>query len=319
MIGKRKQESWRRSYEQSQFRAPAQPGADCAKQTQSGGASWRTGTDCAKRTQFGAAWLASWGDYAKRSQKAVGGSQWPVASCTNKANWPGGVGVRCTNKANRGRPKRCPHADSAEQSQFRQSAGGAQGEMRQTNPSLGELGYLGDRTAGTNEGQMRQTNPICATGAGRAWYKQSQLGWSQLCETNPIPAIMPIRRSAFPGGQSCDIASMPRFGKQSQFGTARARTLNPRRGGYAKQTQTWALLGYLGQGGASRTILPNKANSGMVVGRAQRLLYKQSQFPPRRQDGQRLGGQGVMVNRTVYRPRQNKANSGEVRGGKCEV
>jgi hypothetical protein len=45
----------RRSYEQSQFRAPSQPGADCAKQTQSGAASWRTGTDYAKRTQSGAA------------------------------------------------------------------------------------------------------------------------------------------------------------------------------------------------------------------------------------------------------------------------
>jgi hypothetical protein len=41
-------------------------------------------------------------------------------------------------------------------------------------------------------------------------------------QTNPIPALMPIRRSAFPGGQSCDIASMPRFGKQSQF-TSRGR------------------------------------------------------------------------------------------------
>jgi hypothetical protein len=162
--------------------------------------------------------------------------------------------------------------------------------------------------------------PTRGRSAKRTQFSASRTaGTGQLRQTNPIPAIMPIRRSAFPGGQSCDIASMPRFGKQSQFGTARARTLNPRRGGYAKQTQTWALLGYLGQGGASRTILPNKANSGMVVGRAQRLLYKQSQFPPRRQDGQRLGGQGVMVNRTVYRPRQNKANSGEVRGGKCEV
>jgi hypothetical protein len=35
---------------------------------------------------------------------------------------------------------------------------------------------------------------------------------------------------------------------------------------------------------------------------------KQSQFPPRRQEGQRLGGKGVMVNSTFDRLRQNKAN-----------
>ncbi len=39
---------------------------------------------------------------------------------------------------------------------------------------------------------------------------------------------------------------------------------------------------------------------------------KQSQFRPRRQERQRLGGKGLMVNRTFDRPRQNKPNSGEV-------
>jgi hypothetical protein len=37
---------------------------------------------------------------------------------------------------------------------------------------------------------------------------------------------------------------------------------------------------------------------------------KQTQFPPQRLEGQRLGGKGVMVNSTFDRPRQNKANSG---------
>ena len=42
-----------------------------------------------------------------------------------------------------------------------------------------------------------------------------------------------------------------------------------------------------------------------------RIHAKQSQFPPRRQERQRLGEKGVMVNSTFDRPRQNKANSGE--------
>jgi hypothetical protein len=37
---------------------------------------------------------------------------------------------------------------------------------------------------------------------------------------------------------------------------------------------------------------------------------KQTQLPAEQKEGQRFGGKGVMVNRTVYRPRQNKANSG---------
>jgi hypothetical protein len=37
-------------------------------------------------------------------------------------------------------------------------------------------------------------------------------------------------------------------------------------------------------------------------------LYKQSQFPPSRSEGQVLGGKRVMMNRTRKRPRRNKAN-----------
>jgi hypothetical protein len=45
---------------------------------------------------------------------------------------------------------------------------------------------------------------------------------------------------------------------------------------------------------------------------------KQTQFPPRRQEGQRLGGKGVMVNSTCDRPRQNKANLGKPGWGSAE-
>jgi len=57
-------------------------------------------------------------------------------------------------------------------------------------------------------------------------------------------------------------------------------------------------------------ILPNKANlPGQGLGDAGRgQLYKQSQFPPRRQDRQGLGREGVMVNSTFDGPRRNKAN-----------
>jgi hypothetical protein len=37
---------------------------------------------------------------------------------------------------------------------------------------------------------------------------------------------------------------------------------------------------------------------------------KQTQLPAEQKEGQRFGGKGFMVNRTVYRPRQNKANFG---------
>jgi hypothetical protein len=46
-------------------------------------------------------------------------------------------------------------------------------------------------------------------------------------------------------------------------------------------------------------------------GGGREVLYKQSQLPPWRQEGQRLARKGVMVNRTSDRPRQNKANFGK--------
>jgi hypothetical protein len=50
------------------------------------------------------------------------------------------------------------------------------------------------------------------------------------------------------------------------------------------------------------------SNSTLPPDRRRDFLYKQSQFPPDQKRGQRLGGRGVMVNRTFDRPRQNKAN-----------
>jgi len=44
-----------------------------------------------------------------------------------------------------GSPGWCPQGNSAKQSQFRQSAGRVEGEMRQTKPNLGKLAYLGGR------------------------------------------------------------------------------------------------------------------------------------------------------------------------------
>jgi hypothetical protein len=46
---------------------------------------------------------------------------------------------------------------------------------------------------------------------------------------------------------------------------------------------------------------------------------KQSQFPPEQQEEQVLCGEGVMVNRTRNRLRQNKANWGGVSSVKCQV
>jgi hypothetical protein len=46
--------------------------------------------------------------------------------------------------------------------------------------------------------------PTRGRSAKRTQFSASRTaGTGQLRQTNPIPAIMPIRRSAFPGGQSC--------------------------------------------------------------------------------------------------------------------
>jgi hypothetical protein len=108
----------RRSYEQSQFRAPSQPGADCAKQTQSGGASWRTGTDYAKRTQSGAARAVPAGQFCQTKPIPAVGRGCQGAKCAKQTQFL----PLCRSGDRRSR----------------------EGQMRQTNPSLGKMGHLGN-------------------------------------------------------------------------------------------------------------------------------------------------------------------------------
>jgi hypothetical protein len=92
--------------------------------------------------------------------------------------------------------------------------------------------------------QFGTTGRMCDIASMPRFGKQSRLGRSQSCETNPVPAIMPIRRSAFPGGQSCDIASMPRFGKRSQFAILRPARWTRQPPPYAGHTPMRRRLGY---------------------------------------------------------------------------
>jgi hypothetical protein len=89
----------------------------------------------------------------------------------------------CTNKPNFRWPTWCPQGNSAEQSQFRQSAGGAEGEMCETKLNLGKMGHLGDDAPGKGQscdnaslpGVVPATNPI----PGKA-------GWPSLAPARPI-------------------------------------------------------------------------------------------------------------------------------------
>jgi hypothetical protein len=136
-----------------------------------------------------ALWERSYGEYyirwvsAKQSQfgEARRGSGESIMQ--NKANLPGGSrGPIVPNKPN------CP---------------------KRRTEAVSRRRPVGRGQSSGDEGQMRKTKPI--------WPGQGVVATGERCETNPIRAAMPIRRSAFPGGQSCDIGSMPRFGKQSQF------------------------------------------------------------------------------------------------------
>jgi hypothetical protein len=68
------------------------------------------------------------------------------------------------NKPNLGRPGWGPQGDSAEQSQFRQSAEGVRGEMRQTKPNLGELRHLGDGRSSRPIVRNKPNSPIADSG-----------------------------------------------------------------------------------------------------------------------------------------------------------
>jgi hypothetical protein len=128
----------------------------------------------------------------------------------------------------------------------------------------------------TNPFRPRRTGIIPVGEVGFAWGSES---WAR----RPCH-YMPIRRSAFPGEPI--VPNKPNF----------AGRASPGRWKYAKRTQF-------------RPARPSTAPPYTWLNCA-----KQSQFRPRRQGRQRLGRQGVMVNRTFDRPRQNKANSGEPGG-----
>jgi hypothetical protein len=75
------------------------------------------------------------------------------------------------------------------------------------------------------KGQLRQTNPICNRGEGSVGPPHTDQR-AQLRQMDPI----------WQRGPSCDIASMPRFGKRTQVGPAWAGP-SPRRTKRAKRTQ----------------------------------------------------------------------------------
>jgi hypothetical protein len=102
-----------------------------------------------------------------------------VSPWTNKANWPERI---MRNEANLGRRGRCPQANSAEQSQFRQSAGVSRAIRAKQSQTWASWGIWGRRAGGAScvkqsqfpagsdgsppppPSQLRQTNPICPAG-----------------------------------------------------------------------------------------------------------------------------------------------------------
>ncbi len=64
------------------------------------------------------------------------------------------------------------------------------------------------------------------------------------------------------------------------------------------------------RGGVRRAGYPRFRYSTIPALLSHAFCAKQSQFPPRRRERQRLCEKGVIVNSTSDRPRQNKANSG---------
>jgi hypothetical protein len=157
-------------YEQSQFGAPSQPGADCAKQTQSGGASWRTGTDYAKRTQFGAARAVPAGQFCQTKPIPAVGRGCQGAKCAKRTQFL----PLCRSGDRRSR----------------------EGQMRQTNPNLSKLGYLENETR--DEGQMRKTNPVSGRDRAAAAPRPSGLARAKRIVQNKAN-LHPVRPIQWPG------------------------------------------------------------------------------------------------------------------------
>jgi hypothetical protein len=132
-------------------------------------------------------------------------------------------------------------------------------------------------------------------------YKQTQLGVfrsdeGRPCEqTNPIPALTSIPRSAFPGGRI-----LPNKANWPPEGVGRGRPTHEEPRGQSCETKpNLGELGCLGD----RT-------GGQVQGKC----AKQTQLAAERPGGQVLYGQGVMVNWTSKGLRRSKANSRRCRG-----
>ncbi len=122
------------------------------------------------------------------------------------------------------------------------------------------------RTWGLGQGRLCKTNPILPPERG--------LATRGVVQTNPIPAIVPIRRSAFPGGKRAE---------RTQF----RPSPGPLKAKCAKRSQTWVgwaiwgtthhggrlcetnpISGYAGRtrpgGGARGAIVRNKPNSRLA-------------------------------------------------------
>ncbi len=75
---------------------------------------------------------------------------------------------------------------------------------------------------GSPKGETCKTNPISGRGpAGRG------LGTRDVVQTNPIPVIMPIRRSAFPGGKRAKRTQFPASGTAGRRPGDEMRKTNP--------------------------------------------------------------------------------------------
>jgi hypothetical protein len=125
--------------------------------------------------------------------------------------------VGCTNKPNPGQPGRCPQANSAKQTQFRRSVGGAEERNASNKPNFAgrarRPAASGPARAGCtnkpNSAESRRGSPYKQTqfapagqaggavaGPNRA--KQTQFRRSavalvvEICKTNPIPAVAAI-------------------------------------------------------------------------------------------------------------------------------
>jgi hypothetical protein len=167
--------------------------ADCAKQSQFGGSSRGWSLWCETKP-IPRLRISDWGlgTDLRRDARCGPPGQGPV--------------VQTKPIARRGAPRRCP----AEQQKGQVLCGkgfmvnSTSDRPRQNKANLGKPGWdPGSR--------LCRTKPISGAGsrgAGANRAKQTQFGpagrlgpWrGKLCETNPIPAAMPIRRSAFPGG-----------------------------------------------------------------------------------------------------------------------